>query len=236
MHEKKTNLIVAADVGTAAQVLVLADKVGPEICALKIHADIIEDFSMQMIEELRSLAEKHRFLIIEDRKFADIGSTVQRQYISGVHRIVEWADLVTMHPIAGPASVKALKDAAQDYERGVLLIAELSSEGQLIDDTYMKRVKEIAEQYPTFVSGFIAQQSCTEDPNFIILTPGISLVATVDLLGQQYRTPEQAIASGSDGIIVGRAICRAADPQKIAREYRQRAWRAYKDICAATAG
>ena len=67
-----------------------------------------------------------------------------------------------------------------------------------------------------------------------ILTPGIVLESKGDSMGQQYRTPREAVLnSGCDVIIVGRGIYRG-DLKEIdfisarAERYMSEGWAAYK--------
>lgn len=90
----------------------LADDVGPHICILKIHIDILTDFDEKKLDELVDLANKHSFLIFEDRKFADIGNTVKSQYSQGIYKISRWAHIVNAHSICGQGLIQGLKEVS----------------------------------------------------------------------------------------------------------------------------
>lgn len=228
MQEKKTNLALSADKNKAADILRLADDLGPYLCVLKTHIDIVDDFSMDFIHQLKALAQKHQFLIFEDRKFADIGNTVVHQFTQGIYRIAEWADIVNAHILAGPASVEALRDSALANDCALLLLAQLSSAGNLIDEHYTQQALNCAQANKDFVIGFISQNKITDDASFLHMTPGVKLTQGADSRGQRYRDPKQAIAEqGNDIIIVGRGIIDAENPLATCQAYREQAWLAY---------
>ena len=230
MEEKKSNLAVAVDMVSANDILSLLDKIGPEICLAKTHIDIINDYSDHFVKELCELKKKHNFMIFEDRKFADIGNTVKMQYSQGIYHIVDWADIVNAHTVPGPGIIDGLKEVGQSKGRGLLLLAEMSSEGNLATGEYTEKTLQMAKDNPDFVIGFITMKKLLDDPNFINFTPGVKLKEGIDKLGQRYNTPEKVIKEQcSDVIIVGRGIYEADDPVSEAKRYREAGWKAYQD-------
>ncbi len=230
MGEKETNLAFSADLRSKAHLLELVEIVGPHICVLKTHLDIIDDYEASLPQALSALAEKHHFIILEDRKFADIGSTVQDQYGGGLLRIADWADLVTVHGLPGSGIVQGLKEVGLPKGRACLLLAEMSSSGHLLSPEYRNSVTRMAEEHSDFVIGFIAQRRLAAQSDFLYFSPGIGLNESADALGQNYTDPRIAIKErGSDVVIVGRHIYKASDPLQLAKHYRDCAWQAYQE-------
>lgn len=229
MEQKQSNLSVALDVITKKELLALADALGPEICVLKTHIDILEDYTSDLNGQLRKLAHKHQFLLFEDRKFADIGNTALLQYQKGMYRIAEWADFVNAHILPGPGIIEGLKQVGKPLGRGLLLVAEMSSAGAMTDAAYAKQALAMGEAHRDFVFGFICQKKLSEDPGMIHFTPGIKMHEGNGALGQRYTTIDEAIGQRkTDIVIVGRDITGASDPSAAARMYRSAAWECHQ--------
>lgn len=219
---KKSNLIASADFITTKELLDFADFVGPHIVALKTHIDILNDFDAdETILPLKDLATKHNFLLMEDRKFADIGNTQELQFSYGTYKISNWADLVTSHVIGGSKSLDCFMNV------GVVAILGMSSQGTLTDSHYREEAMKVIENHPNII-GCVAQNQISD--NLLLFTPGVNLGTTGDDKGQQYNSPEHVIKNyGTDFIIVGRGIYKADEPEQEALRYKNEGWKAYLD-------
>ncbi|XP_023943710.2 uridine 5'-monophosphate synthase [Bicyclus anynana] len=228
MATKKTNLCLSVDLTSSTKILDLVQKVGEHVCLVKTHIDIVEDYTDNFIVQLKELAQKFNFLVLEDRKYADIGHTVSLQYSKGLYNVADWADCVTVHSLPGEGILKALNDSAHS-SRGVFLLAEMSSEGNLITPDYTEATVKMAAKYPELITGFVCQKKSTfKDPSLIQLTPGVQLESSKDELGQVYNTPEKVILeNGADVIVVGRGIVSAKNPEAQAVVYKDTLWKCY---------
>ena len=233
---KRSNLVLSLDVEDSSQFFKILQATGPEICMVKTHVDIIRDYSDSFVPRLQALAAQYDFLIFEDRKFADIGSTVRKQFRSGIHQIANWAEFVTVHMIAGEAILDGLFGDLE-LDRSSFLLARMSAKGNLISENYTRRVLDIGKQRQDCVSGYIGHGANVEDikrfrnkisPDQLLLMPGVNLNTSGDGLGQQYLSVEDAIQGGADAIIVGRGIVTSKDPQAAAIRYREVAWQAFE--------
>lgn len=136
---------------------------------------------------------------------------------------------------------KALQELGPPpHARGLLLLAQMSSEGNMMNEAYTLACIEAARKHRDFVLGFIAQRSLNSEENdgFLTLTPGVNLPpegvrgdwSISDGQGQQYRTPKEVVGKdGADIVIVGRGILNAKDRGKEAERYRKEAWSAYEE-------
>lgn len=216
---KKSNLIASADVITSEELLDLANNIGDKIVALKLHSDIIVDFSQELVSKLRTIAREKDFLLFEDRKFADIGNTQEMQFKEGLYNFADWVDMITAHPIAGEKSFEVFDPT------GVVAIVEMSSSGTLTDNYYVSKAMNVAQK-SNHVFAAVAQRKVPE--NLLLFTPGINLEKKGDSKGQQYNTPQKVFSDyHTDFIIVGRGIYKASKPEDAAELYKKEGWEAY---------
>lgn len=233
--EKQSLVCLAADRNTMSGLFELLEQVGPHIAALKTHVDLIDDWSAEEWAKFCATAEEHNLLIFEDRKFADIGK-ISRSQMAGIYDIRSWSNIVTAHLISGPDIVDGLQAAWHDVGRdgGVLLLAQMSSRGNLLTTDYRDSV--VAKGAASAgVLGFIGNGSRPEEleelrnkvgDGKMIWTPGVNIAIGDGEMGQRYGDPREAVLAGSDCIIVGSGIHRSDNPAAMAKQYAEASWNA----------
>ena len=207
IDKKKSNICLAADVGSMEELLDLIEKVGDKIAVLKLHADIISDFHSNFYTNctlLRQLKDRYNFIIWEDRKLADIGSIMQKQ----VNIIKNWADIVSMHPIAGLKSVESIEGI------DIVLVVEMSTEGNFINHNYRLDAVQTAERCSNVI-GVVSQHKVSS--KLLHFVPGISLSSEKDDRGQKYSNPSSR--DFADLFVVGRGIYESDDPSTAIDKY-----------------
>lgn len=123
------------------------------------------------------------------------------------------------------------------HARGLLLLAQMSSAGNLMTPEYTFACTNAAREHKDFVLGFVCQESLNskDDDHFLNFTPGVGLPKEDgdgegmkrDGKGQVWRTPAEVVGKdGVDIVIVGRGILGAEDRRKEAERYRKAAWAA----------
>ena len=117
---------------------------------------------------------------------------------------------------------------------GVLLLAQMSSRGNLLNPNYTDEVVSKGREH-NGVFGFIGNGSRPDELSELrekvgsekmIWTPGVNLDTGDGEMGQRYGDPREAIIAGSDCIIVGSGIHRSANPSAAAKAYASASWNA----------
>lgn len=141
--------------------------------------------------------------------------------------------------LPGEGIVQALEQTIKTQgtpERGILILAEMTSKGATAVGRYTEESVRVAQKYPESVIGFVATRemsafSAPSNPgvreDFVVFTTGVNMSSKGDALGQQYQTPITAMAGGSDFLIAGRGLYAAKDPLAAIQEYRKAGWDAY---------
>lgn len=222
--DRKSNLILACDYTESQTIISIASLLGSEILALKLHVDLIKDFSFEFLIKLRKIADEKGFYLFEDRKIADIGKIAYQQLTNGTFQISSWADLVTIHSQNWYGFNKYL-DTIEEFQNiklpSFLLIEQMSS------DNFIPIIKD--KDISNRVTGLITQNSQYFKSDILKFTPGVKLKKE-KVNDQNYRSIEEAIIKqNNDIIIVGSGILdyRGNKSKKdICQTYRTLGWEA----------
>jgi orotidine-5'-phosphate decarboxylase len=219
-------VIVALDFDSEDAALTLASQLDPELCRVKVGKELFTRCGPGLVEQL----QKQGFDVFLDLKYHDIPNTVAGAVRSAADLGV-W--MVNVHAGGGRRMMEAAREACANATAAPLLIgvtvltslaqADLAELGWT--GTAEERVMLLARLAADCgLDGVVcsAQESAMLKQQlgagFQLVTPGIRLAG--DDVGDQRRvvTPRDAVASGSDYLVMGRSITTAAEPVAVLRQ------------------
>lgn len=225
-----SNLIVALDFNSEYEALHLVEKLDPKNCALKVGSELFTLFGPQFV---RKLIDK-QFNLFLDLKFHDIPTTV-------AHACTAAADLgvwmMTVHAAGGRQMMQAASASVASYgtKRPILIAVTVLtsfSERELsligLHTPVIEHVKKLAIlAKDSGIDGVVSSAHEVQaiknlcGSELITVTPGIRLATDAKNDQSRVMTPKEAIAQGSDYLVVGRSITQSINPELMVAEILQ---------------
>lgn len=216
----KSPFIVALDVADKQSLISLVDKLDPTLCRVKVGKELFTTMGVIAVDMLH----QRGFEVFLDLKFHDIPNTVAQAVKSAAQAGV-W--MVNVHASGGLRMMSAAREALDAINSDTLLIAVtvLTSMSEQ-DFAQIGMVRSLEEQVLHLAA---LAQSCQLDgvvcsareasqlraqsgSDFLLVTPGIRPENSSTDDQQRICTPQQALALGSDYLVIGRPVTQAADP------------------------
>lgn len=219
-------VIVALDFDNKNKALSFAEQLDPADCKLKVGKEMFTYFGPEFVSQL----VKRDFDVFLDLKFHDIPNTVAKACRAAADLGV-W--MVNVHASGGPKMMEAAKaelDAwGQEPPKLIAVtvltsmdVQQLSSIG--IESAPADHVLHLAKMTQNCgLDGVVCsaqEASMLNDAcgkEFLLVTPGIRPVGTDSGDQKRIMTPQQAMDSGVDYMVIGRPITQSDDPVKALR-------------------
>ena len=126
IKDKNTILVLSLDVTDQKSFFTILKKCAPYICALKLHFELYPFLTNKKLKKLLRYATKYKFIIIEDRKFADIGNT---NYLQSLEFIKKGITYFTSHLFTGKYALESFP-----CESNLFLISDMSCKEAFLSD------------------------------------------------------------------------------------------------------
>ena len=225
--ENSKKVLIALDYDDQETALAFVKQLSPDTCRLKVGKEMFTYFGPEFVKELIELG----FDVFLDLKFHDIPNTVAKA-VTAAAKMGVW--MVNVHASGGYEMMHKAKLALEEFgDRAPILIAVtvLTS----MDESELKRLginKSPHEQVIYLAklakeAGLDGVVCSAQEANvlkaelgehFKLVTPGIRPEGSEAGDQKRIMTPKQAIEAGSDYLVVGRPITKAANPVKVLQD------------------
>jgi len=220
MSNSQSPVIVALDFDNQLSALALAERLDPTQCRLKVGKELFTRAGPELVKTLVAMD----FDVFLDLKFHDIPNTTAKA-VSAAADLGVW--MTNVHASGGGRMMSAAKQALEQQGSAMLLIGVtvLTS----MDDTDIAELgigRSPAEQV-LHLAG-LAEKSGLDGvvcsameakvlraelgADFKLVTPGIRLPENAADDQRRVVSPPQAMAMGSDYLVIGRPITQSSDP------------------------
>jgi orotidine-5'-phosphate decarboxylase len=214
-------LVVALDFDDALEALNMATNLRGHVSWVKVGLELFISEGPRVVNSLKGMG----FNIFLDLKLHDIPNTVRGATLACA---TAKADLITLHLAGGERMCQAALEAAASTAHnpmifGVSVLTSLA-DGELpgytmpLTDLARDMAAKAAQWglHGVVCSGHEVCAIKKANSRLKCLTPGIRLADGGADDQRRVMTPAEAVAAGSDYLVVGRPITRAADPAKVA--------------------
>lgn len=215
-------IIVALDVPAASEALTLVERLHDSVGFYKVGLELFTAEGPAFVKELVARGKS----VFVDLKMFDIGETVKR---AAARVAALGASILTVH--ASPQGIRAAKEGAAGSGLKIVAVTVLTSfDRHDLEDigvtgrTPAEQVEWLAARgVEAGVDGFVcspleaARLRVLAGPAAVLVTPGVRSAGADKGDQKRVATPAEAIQAGSNYLVIGREITRAADPEAAAR-------------------
>ncbi|RZF84420.1 orotidine-5'-phosphate decarboxylase [Pseudoalteromonas sp. CO325X] len=220
-------VLIALDYDDQDKALAFVKQLSPSTCRLKVGKEMFTLFGPGFVKQLVDLG----FDVFLDLKFHDIPNTVAKA-VTAAAKLGVW--MVNVHASGGVAMMEKAKAALTPFgDKAPLLIAvtvltsmdEIQLKQLGIDKSPQEQVLYLAKlAHQAGLDGVVCSAQEAQllksqlGSEFTLVTPGIRPAGSDAGDQKRIMTPERAVASGSDYLVIGRPITQAADPVAVLTE------------------
>lgn len=218
-------IAVALDAPDLDTAVAWASSVGEHVSILKVGLETYLRDGSEGVAAIREAAGPEVDLFL-DLKLHDIPNTVAGGARSVAHLSPE---ILTVHALGGPAMIKAAADALPDTKIAAVTILTSMSEDDLASTGIQGPARDAVIKLAVMAVNAgakalvcspqeVADVRAAVGPDTLLITPGVRPVGADVGDQQRIATPEQALADGSDLLVIGRPITSADSPGVAAAE------------------